>query len=131
MPNIVMSTCIQSPLVLVLLHASTLPDRVTSLLYLASQSTSRQTDLCDFINPTDRVLVFRQVSGPSVSGLNGRLALENRRQAGCTDVEFAELVVSDLDGVTGIAVALSKNGTSLMKGVLKSALGSHWVHNLD
>jgi hypothetical protein len=114
-----------------LLHAPISLDRVTSLLYLASQTTSCQTDLCDFIHPTDGVLVFRQVSGTSVGGLNGRLALENRRQAGCTNVEFAELVVRNLDGVSGIAVTLREDGTRLGNGVEVSNWLTSDPNNLD
>lgn len=98
-----------------------------ALSYLATQPTRRQTDLSDLVDPTNRVLVFWQISGTGVSGLHGRRALEDRRQASSTDVEFAELIVGNLDRISGIAVTLCKNGASLVGSIHTSALGFHMV----
>lgn len=96
----------------------TLPFHGSSVLacfssYLAAETASRQADLSNLIDTANRVLVLRQVFGAGVCRLNRRSTLEDGRQAGGTNIEFAELIVCHLDRVSRVAVALRQERSSL------------------
>lgn len=99
-------------------YRSTFLARLSS--YLAAKTASGQANLSDFIDTTDRVLVFRQVFGTGVRGLHGRSALEDGRQTSGTDIELAELIVCHLDRVSWVAVTLREDRSSLRSEVLVS-----------
>ena len=94
--------------------------------YLATKTASRQANLGNVIDAANRVLVLWQVLDTSICRLHRRSSLEDRRQAGGTDIEFAELIVSHLDRVSRVAVALRQDRSSL--GCERSVRGRSLYH---
>ena len=58
-------------------------------------------------------LVLRKIRGVRVRAVHCGGALVDGREACCTDLEFSELVIVDLDSISRVAVTGSNDLTSL------------------